>query len=115
MTNEEKYKTAEKRFAAFMEYCDRHRKKFNGCTIGNCPLRTTSTRACQFLWLSLEAEEEKPIPCPHCGGDSIDIFETDFGRSEEPYQFAVKCCSCGALISAEDKDSAISAWNRRVK
>ena len=53
--------------------------------------------------------------CPFCGGDNIDIFETDFGRSEEPYQFAVKCKSCGALVSAEDKDNAIAAWNRRAK
>lgn len=115
MTNEEKYKTPEDRLAAFREYCDRHREKFNGCTIGNCPLRTTSTRACQFFWLALEAEEEKPIPCPFCGESNIDIFETDFGRSEEPYQFAVKCKSCGALVSAEDKNAAIATWNRRAK
>jgi Lar family restriction alleviation protein len=115
MTNEEKFKTPEKRLAAFMEYCDRHRAKFNGCTIGNCPLRTTSTRACQFFWLALEAEDEKPIDCPFCGGDNIDTFETDFGRDEEPCQSAVKCLSCGALVFAEDRGEAIAKWNRRAK
>ena len=65
-------------------------------------------------WLALEAEETL-LPCPFCGEDNINIFETDFGQSEEPYQFAVECKSCGALVSAEDKDAAVAAWNRRVK
>lgn len=37
------------------------------------------------------------------------------GGNEEPYQFAVKCKSCGALVSAEEKVDAIAAWNRRAK
>lgn len=115
MTNGEKYKTAEERFAAFMGYCDRHRKKFNGCTIGNCPLRTTSKRACQFLWLSLEAEEEKPLPCPCCGGEArsyADLLTCACGS----YGYRVRCTVCGMASRVfESMEVAIAAWNRRVK
>ena len=69
---------------------------------------------CILNWLTLEAEEEL-LSCPFCEGDNIDVFETDFGQAEEPYQFAVKCKSCGALVSAENKADAIAAWNRRAK
>lgn len=107
MTNEEKYKTPQGRTSAFTRFCSERNCRECQCRGGGAN--------CRFAWLALEAEEEKPIPCPFCGGDNIDIFETDFGRSEDPYQFAVKCHSCGALVSAEDKGEAIAAWNRRVK
>jgi len=112
MKNSEKYKTVEERASAFKRFCDDMHKKHIS---GPCPSCPAFGNQCAFRWLDLEAEEEKPQPCPFCGWDSIDIFETDFGQNEEPYQFAVKCKSCGALVSAEDKDDAIAAWNRRVK
>ena len=108
MTNEEKYKTPEDRLAAFREYCDRHREKFNGCTIGNCPLRTTSTRACQFFWLALEAEEDKPLPCPFCDYPSPYLHN-------DGERWLVDCGACGAQIFRATRESAIAAWNRRVK
>ena len=110
MTNEEKFKTPEERLAAFREYCDRHREKFNGCTIGNCPLRTTSTRACQFLWLALEAEEEKPLDCPFCGGECVAHHD------DERVGYAVFCLECKANSRVyTTKADAIAAWNRRAK
>jgi Lar family restriction alleviation protein len=109
MTNEEKYKTPEERLAAFMGYCDRHREKFNGCTIGNCPLRTTSTRACPFFWLTLEAEEEKPLACPFCGSEAQVVIVAPKGAY-------VHCKECGAFVAASStKAEAIAAWNRRAK
>lgn len=113
MTNEQKYKTTDERMRAFWRFCKGQEKK-NGCL--GCPTKGVPPyrEKCALTWLALEAEEEL-LSCPFCGGDNIDIFETDFGRSEEPYQFAVKCKSCGALVSAEDKDNAIAAWNRRAK
>lgn len=111
MTNEQKYKTPEERAEAYTEFCVS--KKCDECECAKHGHKGISL--CEFRWLTLEAEEEKPLPCPFCGGDNIDIFETDFGQSEEPYQFAVKCKSCGALVSAEDKAEAIAAWNRRAK
>jgi len=113
MTNEEKYKTPEDRLAAFREYCDRHREKFNGCTIGNCPLRTTSTRACQFFWLALEAEEDKPLPCPFCGGEA-EVVEAS--RLVMPRGTFVQCKNCWAFVAGfKTKTDAIAAWNRRMK
>lgn len=111
MTNEQRYKTPEERAEAFSMFCIS--RKCDDCACAKQGKKGISL--CEFRWLALEAEEEKPLACPFCGCDSIDIFETDFGRSEEPYQFVVKCLSCGALVSAEDKAEAIAAWNRRVK
>lgn len=109
MTNEEKYKTPEERAAAFRGYCDRHMGKFNGCTTGNCPLRTTSLRACQFAWLSLEAEEEKPLACPFCG----DSCAPECVSCRLHY---VHCRRCGATTKTFDtKAEAIAAWNRRAE
>lgn len=114
MTNEQKYKTPEERQEAFKTFCESQRHDNMPCS-KCCELRNYKGNAsCEYVWLTLEAEEEEPLPCPFCGGDSIDIFETDFGRSEDPY-FAVKCESCGALVSAEERDAAIAAWNRRMK
>ena len=108
MTNEQKFKTPEERNEAFHRYC----KSVNDCSI--CPLGKVSKLSCPFAWLALEAKEEL-LPCPFCGGECVDIFETDFGRSEEPCQFVVKCHSCGALVSAEGRGATIAAWNRRAK
>lgn len=109
MTNEQKFKTPEERTSAFGKFC-----RFPYCC--DCQAKNGGpNKTCVFNWLALEAEEENPKNCPFCGSDNIDIFETDFGRSEEPYQFAVKCKSCGALVSNEEKGDAIAAWNRRVK
>ena len=115
MTNEQKYKTTDERIRAFWRFCKGQGKRERGCL--GCPTKGIPSyrEKCALAWLALEAEEEKPLHCPFCGGDNIDIFETDFGQNEEPYQFAVKCKSCGALVSAEDKNEAIAAWNRRAK
>lgn len=54
MTNGEKYVTAHERAKAFTEYCRaaelNHRENVGA-----------------FMWLNLEAEEEKILPCPFCG------------------------------------------------
>ena len=110
MTNAEKYKTAEERMKAYAALCENHRD----CE--NCPAHTGSAYPqCAFHWLELDAEEEKPLPCPFCGENKIDIFETDFGLSDEPYVYVVKCFSCKAIVSAGTKAEAIAAWNRREK
>lgn len=116
MTNKEKYKTPKERIEAFHRFC----KGINccsACPIGKVPIDKMPMLRCPFAWLALEAEEheDKLLPCPFCSWDSIDVFATDFGRSEDPCQFVVKCLSCGACVSAEDRGAAIAAWNRRVK
>ena len=82
MTNEEKYKTAEERVKAFSMFCE-NQGKCASCPafgrIGNC----------HFNWIALEAEEEKPMPCPFCGGEMVGRFNS-FGPSIWSGQ-----CACG--------------------
>lgn len=60
MKNFEKYKTAEDRANAFYEWCCKT-KHDHECE------DAISCDECHFAWLDLEAEEEKPLPCPLCG------------------------------------------------
>lgn len=102
MTNEEKYKTPEERNKAFHRFC----KSVNDCSV--CPLGKVPNLRCPFAWLALEAEEEKPLPCPFCGRNAV--CDRTPGISPN-----VRCTGCGALIYRDTLVDAIAAWNRRVK
>lgn len=102
MTNKEKYKTPEERAEAFRRFC----KSMKDCNI--CPIGMEPDR-CTFAWLSLEAEEEKPLPCPFCGEDGR-ITELKEGGFRA---FCWKCLSASSAYST--KAEAIAAWNRRAK
>ena len=105
MTNEEKYKTPSERRTAFKAFCkcckvcaDRHIKPHDLPNIDNCV----------FDWLALEAEEEKPLPCPCCGAEAKIICGTDWAQ--------VVCQSCELTTEMEStKAEAMAVWNRRVK
>ena len=58
---------------------------------------------------------DKVKPCPFCGGNDIDYYETDFGRADEPFYYIVKCKDCNAHIFAEsgELEDAITLWNKR--
>lgn len=64
MTNEEKYKTVEEHIKASSMLCDSQ---------VSCPacLMCDRNSNCKIRWLALEAEEEKPMPCPFCGGTVV--------------------------------------------
>lgn len=62
MTNGEKYKSAEERTRAFVEFCNADAE--TGCN--GCRFRERNSH-CEFMWLELEAEDEKLEPCPFCG------------------------------------------------
>lgn len=64
MKNADKFKTADERDEAFDRFCTV--KKCNNCELGNSRVSIN----CSFAWLDLEAEEEKPLPCPFCGGET---------------------------------------------
>ena len=101
-TNEERFRTKEERSAAFLSFC----KKMNGCK--NCPLSSHKSR-CTFVWLTLEAEKEKPLHCPCCGGASGPVHGDDGF-------YYVQCEECGLRTERLDTaDDAIAVWNRRVK
>lgn len=109
MTNGEKYKTADEREKAFIEFCNT--RSYCGFI---CPCYGTGesrwkTRCSQFRWLDLEAEEKeaeaKPEPCPFCGSMYVSVSQKNF----------VRCDICGAEVHALTVSKAIAAWNRRAK
>lgn len=109
MTNEEKYKTPEERQEAFETFCESQRFDNMPCS-KCCEIRNNKSKAsCEYIWLALEAEEDKPLTCPFCGADGI-ITEVKGGG------FKVFCVECLSMSSAyTTKDKAIAAWNRREK
>jgi ribosomal protein L37AE/L43A len=78
MTYGEIYKTAKERKGAFNHFCDSR-------ICIECPL--TGDR-CEFDWLELEVQEEKPEVCPFCGHD---VMTRPYGSNDE---FVVKCKRC---------------------
>lgn len=105
MTNEEKYKTAEKREKAFNAFCAQE-----GNTCEKCPLRNDILTSCRYKWLELEAKEEMPLPCPCCGGKSMLYTDREFGASW------VKCTICGlSTPTICSSVEAVARWNRRPK
>ena len=96
MTNCEKFKTAKEREIAFGEWC---KTQQHDCPRGSKCLR------CMFEWLDLEAEEEKMLPCPFCGG--TDLVIQDVGG------FELECHGCGFTTPAYmDADKLISEYQR---
>lgn len=98
MTNEEKYNTPEERYNAFSNYCRNHK-------CGCCPMMNMGTsHECAFYWLALEAEEEKPMPCPFCGA-KCEVIGAINHRA--------KCTECNyESIMDSDKEKVIAAHNR---
>ena len=91
MTNEQKFTNAEERNAAYRAYITDFTKPIIG----------------QFEWLALEAEEEKPEPCPFCGNKYLAI--TKDGNN----LWSASCTAC--LYESRhhaDRDTAIAAHNR---
>lgn len=101
MKNEQKYKTPEERVEAFCKWC------FNR-TCESCKLKSHNFDGgdgCKFYWLALEAEEDKPGPCPFCGS------ETEIVSSNNTYQ--VSCVHCLYLSEGcTNEKSAIASHNR---
>ena len=72
MKNFEKYKTAEDRVYAFREFCNPIvRSCQTACKMSNADkFGGVDPMKCFSNWLELEAEDEKPLPCPFCGGET---------------------------------------------
>lgn len=109
MTNEEKYKGPEERRDAFYRFCDSH-VSCSDCTIYK---NREAKDQCTFLWLTLEADEEEPIPCPYCGGEA-EAFSAMYGHI--PDGARVRCTRCWAITPVcKNRAEAIAMWNRRAK
>ena len=103
MTNGEKFRTAVERASAYSEYCSsRHCIE---CELNN-QNRDYCVDVCMAFWLDLETENEKPLPCPFCGGSMTERF----------FAGKTKCigkCKCGYETSSfASVDDAIAAHNR---
>ena len=93
MNNEQKYKTAEERVRAFLT----QREVSSIATV----------IANEFAhWLALEAEEEKPEPCPFCGGEC----RTVVNQYEDHVVGCDNCCYCSREFNSDSE--AIAAHNR---
>lgn len=105
MTNEQKYKTPEERTKALNEFC----LGYTDCKRDgrDCPCLSLSGN-CAYNWLTLEAEEEKPLPCPFCDYPSPYLHN-------DGERWLVDCGACGAQIFRATRESAVAAWNRRAK
>lgn len=103
MKNFEKYKTAEDRDHTFDQFCERQESCAH-CALNSS--KTASLTSCAFAWLDLEAEEEKPMACPYCGGDAIVV------NNEENGFWHVSCGICfSASKEYADKSAAIERYN----
>lgn len=98
MKNIYKYKTVEERASAFQEWCCKT-KYDHECE------DSISCDECHFEWLELEAEEEKPLPCPFCGGKSSVIV---YHEAQKEWV----SCICGYSSKIMDEGCSISAHNR---
>ena len=105
MLNQDKYKTPDERNYAFNEWC------FNrDCE--SCGLKShhfDCGAGCQFYWLAIEAEDEKPEPCYECGGKMVG----EKGMWEGHYVCYLRCANCGhSTGSHKDFQSATIMHNR---
>lgn len=100
MKNEQKYNTAEERNYAFAKYCGS--RLCQECKLHD---KRNNELTCAFNWLSLEAEDEKPEPCPFCGGITTNV------KCGGVYR--VECVRCGyKSANRNDPSAAIAAHNR---
>lgn len=100
MTNGEKYKTESERMRAFNKVCGPCEKvKCDRC----------HALECFNAWLDDEAEEEKPLPCPFCGGDTV--MRVYMAVDKKP-AYKVACYNCYAESCVKrSRDEAIAAYN----
>lgn len=104
MTNGEKYKTPEERSNEFQKFCGSH-------LCSDCAIHKGLKGSCAFIWLALEAEE-KPLPCPFCGGEAKLVVNHPI-TTKGAY---VQCTRCWAFVTGFNTEyAAIAAWNRRMK
>lgn len=111
MKNFEKYKTTKQRLDAFGKFCNP--------VVWNCTkvcklseankLGGVDTMKCFSNWLDLEAEEEKPMPCPFCGSECF------VNTNSEGHEVRCEKRYCYIGKTFESKSDAIAAHNNVCK
>lgn len=111
--NSEKFKTAKERTIEFNKVCN---GKCYDCKIFAAK-KDQPISNCTFVWLGMEADEEKLLPCPFCGSENdVKVFS----RISSGYKlYGIRCENRNCLVNAETvtfktRDEAIATWNRRV-
>lgn len=109
MINGEKYKTADERNAALDKFCKRHGRYCLSCPI--CHYDGEDSECDMFKWLELEADEDNPMNCPFCGGETQVVRV--FGGA-----YSIHCLGkgCGYASGQEaNQTETIAAHNRVCK
>ena len=108
MKNGEKYKAVEERIENYDKFCAQH--TCDSCPIGGVGKVVTH---CKFRWLELEAEEEKPMKCPYCGGDVVLGKSTRIKTGEHRQIWCSDEQGCGYYGPLKKTlEGAIAAHNR---
>lgn len=116
MLNQDKYTTPEERVKAFEQ---QHCEFYSGCK--NCPYETSCngydgrTIGMHIMahWLSLEAEEEKPEPCPFCHKEVVVGFSGNIHKENYRQVWCSDCERCGyECVMKKTEADAIAAHNR---
>ena len=109
LTNEQKYKTAEERVKAFGEFCERNVCDKSCAALGTRNPNEVMTSDCMAYWLALESEEEKPEPCPFCGGKMQLMLEQN-----NDTHCLVCNGGCGYTTGAYASEVEAISWHNRV-
>ena len=107
-TNAERFKTVEERTLEFNRAC---KGDCENCKIFEMKNYQHNIN-CPFVWLEMEAVEEKPLPCPFCGS------EVEIGQLNSS-EYYIQCTKSGCAVKPvtktyNSKNEVIAAWNRRV-
>lgn len=106
MKNFEKYKTAEERLVAFDRWHEKH------CGMSGVCAKDDICAYAVLSWLEDEFVEEKPLPCPFCGGEVI--VQTAPSTKHSDYAW-VECVDDMCAYSSGtrlNRDKTIAAHNR---
>lgn len=115
MKNFEKYKTAEDRVYAFRKFCNPMvRNCQNACKMSNADkFGGVDPMKCFSNWLELEAEEEKPLPCPFCHKEVVVGSNENIHRESYRQVWCSDVERCGyECAMKKTKAEAIAAHNR---
>ena len=111
LTNEQRYKTPKERGKAFTEWCCCH-SSCRTCEIDKFT-HDSKGEGCLFYWLALEADEEKPEPCPFCGKEVVVGFSENIHKEKYRQVWCSDGERCGyECVMKKTEEEAIAAHNR---
>jgi len=105
--NSEVYKTAQEQAEAFNRFCINTTMSCDGCVLSE--IHDENINQCRFAFLNLEAEEEKPLPCPFCKHPQVRVYADENKKR-------VYCPECGFSMPWRGLDEDVyDEYNRVAK